>query len=93
MRPGRPPSTSGHRWTAPTPSSTPIWPGTEPRLVFASSRPGGSGGTDLYLTTRAQILPTTKEDCKQDGWQYYGVFKNQGDCVSFVATSGANAPG
>jgi hypothetical protein len=29
---------------------------------------------------------TTLGDCKQDGWKAYGVFKNQGDCVSFVAT-------
>ena len=24
------------------------------------------------------------------GWQSYSVFKNQGDCVSFVATGGKN---
>ncbi len=28
--------------------------------------------------------PTTKEQCKHGGWKTYGVFKNQGDCVSFV---------
>jgi hypothetical protein len=26
------------------------------------------------------------------GWQSSGVFKNQGDCVSFVATNGKNPP-
>ena len=35
----------------------------------------------------------TKNDCKKDGWQHvvdsnFGSFKNQGDCVSFVATQG-----
>ena len=31
-----------------------------------------------------------KADCMKGGWQSYGVFKNQGDCVSFVATGGKN---
>ena len=39
-----------------------------------------------------QYLPTTKDDCKKDGWKDFGVFKNQGDCVSFVATGGKNLP-
>ena len=38
-------------------------------------------------------LPTSKEQCKKGGWQRFGVFKNQGDCVSFVATGGKNPPG
>lgn len=30
-------------------------------------------------------LPTSKDQCKDGGWQNYGsTFKNQGDCVSFV---------
>lgn len=38
-------------------------------------------------------LPTTANDCKKNGWQNYsGKFKNQGDCVSFVASAGRNAP-
>jgi hypothetical protein len=38
-------------------------------------------------------LPTSKDQCKDGGWQTYGVFKNRGDCVSFVATGGKNPPG
>jgi hypothetical protein len=30
--------------------------------------------------------------CKKGGWQAYGVFKNQGDCVSYFATDGRNPP-
>lgn len=37
-------------------------------------------------------MPTTKDQCKKDGWQSFGIFKNQGDCVSFVATGGKNGP-
>ena len=37
-------------------------------------------------------LPTSKDECKNDGWKAYGArFENQGDCVSFVATRGRNA--
>jgi hypothetical protein len=33
--------------------------------------------------------PTSADQCKKGGWQNYGTtFKNQGDCVSFVATGG-----
>lgn len=39
--------------------------------------------------------PTTKDDCKNDGWRNFrddqgNPFKNQGDCVSYVATQGKN---
>jgi hypothetical protein len=27
-----------------------------------------------------------KDQCRNGGWKTFGVFKNQGDCVSFVAT-------
>ena len=37
-------------------------------------------------------LPTSKDQCKNGGWQAYGVFKNQGDCVSYVASGGKNRP-
>lgn len=37
--------------------------------------------------------PTSVDQCKHDGWVAYGIFKNQGDCVSFVVTHGKNAPG
>ena len=36
-------------------------------------------------------LPTSKDECKNGGWATFdGLFKNQGDCVSFVATGGQN---
>jgi hypothetical protein len=37
--------------------------------------------------------PTNKDQCKGNGWKSYGsTFKDQGDCVSFVATKGKNQP-
>jgi hypothetical protein len=44
-------------------------------------------------------LPTDKDECKNGGWETFvnvntgeQIFKNQGDCVSFVATKGKNLP-
>lgn len=36
--------------------------------------------------------PTTADDCRNGGWMQYGVFRNQGDCVRYVATGGRNQP-
>jgi hypothetical protein len=41
----------------------------------------------------ARPLPTAEDQCKNGGWRTYGVFTDQGDCVSFVATGGKNPPG
>lgn len=35
--------------------------------------------------------PSTKDQCKKNGWKNFdGMFKNQGDCVSYVTTGGRN---
>ena len=47
---------------------------------------------DVVVTDAAE-LPVSKDQCKNGGWRNFGVFKNQGDCVSFVATKGKNPPG
>lgn len=52
--------------------------------------------TETYGTGAALLggllPPTSKDECKNGGWQAYGIFKNQGDCVSYVATGGKNPP-
>jgi hypothetical protein len=38
-------------------------------------------------------LPTQKPQCTNNGWKSYGTtFRNQGDCVSYIATRGKNQP-
>jgi len=46
------------------------------------------------LSETELVAPSDKEQCKDDKWQLYTqpAFKNQGDCVSFVATGGHNPP-
>jgi hypothetical protein len=58
-------------------------------FLYGFSGPAAGGTQQLVVT----CLPTTKQECKNGGWRNYGVFKNQGDCVSFVATKGKNPPG
>jgi hypothetical protein len=68
---------------------------TTPPLPDCSS---ASFSSQLAVTTGdivvhdAQPLPTSKDQCKHGGWQTFGVFTNQGDCVSFVSTGGKNPP-
>jgi hypothetical protein len=53
----------------------------------------GNGVDDLaFKASFSRPLPTSKDECKKGGWRTFGVFKNQGDCVSFVATRGKNQP-
>jgi hypothetical protein len=52
------------------------------------------GGDDTAFIDNLRLSALTdKTQCKNGGWQNYGVFKNQGDCVSFVATGGKNPAG
>jgi hypothetical protein len=37
------------------------------------------------VVTETPSIPTTKNQCKSGGWLTFGVFRNQGACVSFVA--------
>jgi hypothetical protein len=52
---------------------------------------GPLSGGDIVVT-EAPALPTSKEQCKNGAWGNFGIFKNQGDCVSFVVTAGNNPP-
>jgi hypothetical protein len=77
-----------------------------PTLLFSTSPPfeppppncssvpaqGGFANERGDLVVRDTTLPTITDQCKNSGWKSYGVFKNQGDCLSFVATGGKNPP-
>ena len=79
----------------------PVTPGWHLLFMQATGYEGGcnsgtlaSWGGTMSVTTSAPPprLPTSTNQCKGAGWQSFGVFKNQGDCVSFVATGGENPP-
>jgi len=61
-----------------------------------------AGGTQTVLVDNVVIDDATytfesAQSCKDRGWQQFtsspGLFKNQGDCVSYFATGGANPAG
>jgi hypothetical protein len=78
----------------------PVSPGSHTVGVQALGVVGGcntgrlfSWGGTLDVTTSTLVgPPTTKAACKKGGWRAFNnpVFKNQGDCVSFVTTGGHN---
>jgi hypothetical protein len=47
---------------------------------------------DTAFKTYVTSLPTSIADCLNGGWTTFAAFKNEGDCVSFVATGGRNQP-
>jgi hypothetical protein len=70
-------------------------------LVFDEGIDQGSGFVNLdNFSINGQIIggpntPASKDACKNDGWKTLQdanghSFKNQGDCVSYVATGGKN---
>jgi len=80
---------------APAPTGTPstflpsllastVWPPRR-RLQWLTSE------GDLEIVD-AQPLPASKAQCKNGGWRNFPDFKNQGQCVSFVATGGEKRP-
>jgi len=38
------------------------------------------------------LAPTSTDQCTNGNWRQFSMFKNQGDCVSYVASSGKNPP-
>lgn len=63
-----------------------------------SSTSAGSAVPTVTPTSTASPynVPTEAKQCKKGGWKTFvtpdGTFKNQGDCVSWIATNGKNAP-
>ena len=51
--------------------------------VFAST--GLVFPRDLVIVP-VGAAPTVKEECKEDGWQSFDAFKNQGDCIQLLNT-------
>jgi len=44
--------------------------------------------TDYPPAAVYTLLPTSMNECKDGGWQYLAPLKNQGACVSYVASNG-----
>jgi hypothetical protein len=65
------------------------------RLHISDTNINTGAGQFVMNTTwtwRLDIEVAGAADCKKGGWRSFGVFKNQGDCVSYFATGGKNPP-
>jgi hypothetical protein len=69
------------------------------RTAPPTARDGRQFDSSSYdFAAQAEYFPTSKDECKKDGWKDFKdaegeqLFKNQGDCVSYVATGGKNPP-
>jgi hypothetical protein len=67
-------------------------PPFEPPPPDCSSAPSQDGFANDRgdLVVRDITLPTSRSQCKNGGWRNFPDFKNQGDCISFVAAGGKN---
>lgn len=84
-------------WSAPTLATDPegywdYWPEAihsdgSLRLFYTSeaATPSNDAGTGHIWSITASISPTSKDDCKNGGWETFG-YRNQGQCIKFVNT-------
>ena len=57
----------------------------EPHAQAGTKHEAGEAEGDAKVTFTYTALPTSEGQCKKDGWKNFGgMFKNQGQCVSFV---------
>jgi hypothetical protein len=74
------------------PGGGPPIPGPTTCSSYPGAFPGPRGPLhndqgDLVVVDAA-ALPTSKDQCKDGGWRQWDRFRNQGECVSFVARGG-----
>lgn len=65
-------------------------------ITFGPSSSFGDAFAIDDVRFNADVIPQTLDDCKHGGWTRFHIdgatFKNQGDCVSYIATDGRNQP-
>lgn len=71
------------------------------REIYLAARDGARLGAPdpmwfgpPQLLLRFQVEPTSKDECMRGRWKDFTLlnFKNQGDCISYLATHGRNRP-
>ena len=85
----------GFAGASPTSFSGSLQPGSNTLQFVVNNCAVSATAVDFTATATYTLFPTDKDQCKDGGWQDYTdtngtPFKNQGDCVSFVATDGRN---
>jgi hypothetical protein len=70
----------------------PSLPGPTDCSAFPAGLPAYVAPGGELVVTDAPPLPTSKDQCRNGGWRNFPGFKNEGVCVSFVATGGKKPP-
>jgi hypothetical protein len=65
------------------PSGSAFSIGTTNVTATATDQSGNRSSCGFTVTVQ-QSLPTAKVQCDNGGWQSFGIFRNQGECISFV---------
>ena len=73
------------------PPPPPPLPGPTDCSAFPAGLPLFHNEQGDLVVTDTRALHISKDQCKKAGWRTFG-FKNQGDCVSFVATGSKKPP-
>jgi parallel beta-helix repeat protein len=74
----------------------PVGPGSGDKVsTGVTFAPWLTSSSNLNGPCNGGVVATNKDQCKNGGWQTlsdnsFRAFKNQGDCVSFIATKGKN---
>lgn len=86
----------GHRVRKVEAAGAPVTTSTTSTSTTLAPTTTSTSTTLAPTTTTTQApptgVPTTKDQCKDGGWQSFG-FRNQGQCVSFVASRGKSGRG
>jgi hypothetical protein len=85
----------GFQGAATTPFSSALEPGANTLSFTVNNCQASATGVDFTATVTYTLSPIVTGDCKKGGWKALTdesgrSFKNQGDCVSYVATGGRN---
>lgn len=67
--------------------------GNPQALLYSMTVTAATPCTDQSnLGSARTLLPTVKAQCQTNGWSQYGIFKNEGDCESYLVTATRNMP-
>jgi hypothetical protein len=76
------------------PNNGPPLPGPTTCSTFPGQFPGPGSEFPAFVNASGDLVvvdapprPTTKDRCKHGGWKKYGIFRNQGRCVSYSVGS------
>lgn len=88
----------GFAGAATTPFSSSLTAGSNTLSFTVNNCAPSPTGVDFTATVSYTLSPLQSAACKDGGWQNFTdangtPFKNQGDCVSYVATDGRNLAG